>query len=147
MRPFRVDPVGPVQAYKTFAVSSPLATHTRRTTCADVECPRHANGWKTVIDPGTDLGARQLQYIRLHSGRAYVDVSAPEEAMVTLLFPPGQQCFEEHRVPLDRPANYLTRDGDWRAHLGGVRVYDRPDQWADDFATHQDAIAGTVRRG
>jgi hypothetical protein len=146
-QPFRLEPQGPAQAYKTYAISSPLATHTRVATCKDVACPRHMNGWKTIIDPATTLGRSQLNYIRMHAGRRYVDASLPGEALVTLMFPAEQKCFEEHRVPLDRPAHYLTRLGDWRAHLGGVHVHARPEHWVEDFAEHQAALAERVNRG
>lgn len=142
----RIAPALPVGAMKTFSVSAPLSTHTRRATCAEVDCGAWRNGWKTVIDLGTPLGGQQANYIRLHSGRSFV---ATERAgLVEFVFAAGQVCFAEHRVPLDRPEVYVVRDGDWRGNPTGMRrTHANAVDWVDEFANHQDKLADRLGRG
>jgi hypothetical protein len=144
---FRPDPAAPAQAYKTYELSAPLATHHRPATCKEVNCPRYANGWLMKFDPNTDLGREQLGYIRMHSGRHYVDMTVIGEQLVTLRFAPGQDCFTAHTVPLDREPNYRVRGGDFRANTGLIRAHTNGADWVDDFATHQDMVKTRVERG
>lgn len=142
---FRIPPKMRVGAYKTYSLRSPRATHTRKATCAEVDCRHQREGWITRIDVGTELGARQANYIRLHSGRRFTYSQAA--SLVTFVFAAGQECFAEHRVPLDRPAFYLVRGGDWRANTGLIRRHMRGDDWVDDFANHQDKLATEINKG
>lgn len=150
MRPInRLAPKLPPQAMKTYGVVAPLETHWRTATCAEVECPAYRNGWKTVIDSGTELGARQLNYIRLHSGRKYNDATELNTTMVTLLFPSGQKCFQQHRVRTGRPDIFIVRDGDWRGNPRGTPIikHKNAENWLDDFANHQDRLATRLGQG
>lgn len=145
MRPLiRPDPIIPVQGMQTYEIVSPIQTHTRPASCAEVDCPNRANGWATAVDVSTELGGRQANYIRLHAGRAFTVTQTGD--VVRFEFPPGQECFAEHRVPLGRPELFLKRGGDWRA-----RTFDpitmRSVDWVDDFATHQQSIADRQQRG
>lgn len=142
--PFRLPPKLPVQAYQTYQIWSPVQTHTRRATCAEVECPASLKGWTTVIDVATPLGARQANYIRLASGRHFTATEAG--TLVTFTFPAGQRCFAEHRVRLDRPELFLRRGGDWRAQTSEP-VHLRAIDWIDDFANHQIGLAERIKRG
>jgi hypothetical protein len=144
-QPFRFDPQGPVQAYKTYQVKAPRATHFRPATCKEVDCAAYRNGWVTNVDTNTAIGRQQANYIRLHSGRTWA-VSEVNN-LASFAFPPGQECFREHSVPLEREPLYVVRGGDWRANLGMIRQHVRPADWVDDFATHQQSIADTVERG
>jgi len=144
----RVTPALPMQAYKTYALATPLRTHFRRATCEEVGCRHWKEGWRMQIDPNNDLGARQLNYIRLHSGRAYVQVPGPQGASVTLLFKPGQRCFAEHRIPLEREPLVAVRGGDWRGNPDGmIRRHTRAADWVEDFAEHQIKIIEERKRG
>lgn len=143
---FRIAPALPVTAMKTFAVSSPIPTHTRAATCAEVDCGAWRNGWKTVIDTNTPLGAQQANYIRLHSGRSFKVVE--RAGLVEFTFVAGQTCFAEHRVGLDRPEIYVVRDGDWRGNPTGTkRTHANADDWVDEFANHQDRLATRLEQG
>lgn len=144
--PFRLQPDLPVTAYKTYSAVTPLETHFRPATCREVECEQQQNGWRTCVDTSTDLGARQANYIRLHSGRAFTVIeSAP---LVTFVFPAGQECFRTHRVRQDKPEIYVARDGDWRGNpTGRRRIHANGADWLDDFATHQDQITTLIQRG
>lgn len=145
MRPvYRPDPILPVQAMETYEVVSPVQTHTRPARCHDVDCPNYINGWATVVDVGTDLGRRQADWIRLHSARHYNSEQVGDT--VRFVFAAGQTCFADHRVPLDRPALYVKRGGDWRARTSEP-VQMRAVDWVDDFANHQELIADRQRQG
>lgn len=144
---FRVEPAMPVTAYKTYAVNMPRATHTRVATCAEVECRHHLAGWKTSIDVTTTLGAEQAKYIRLHSGRSFTTTWA-SESLIVFHFPPGQKCFTEHRVSLERPAFFSVRDGDWRGNPTGRRLlHANGRDWIDDFGEHQQKLADAQDKG
>jgi hypothetical protein len=141
---FRITPRGGPQTYQTYALSAPRATHTRPASCAEVECPAHLHGWAVTVAPGSaDEGA-----IR-GSGRHFLSPEIQPGGFVRYVFPAGQACFRSsaHRVPLDRPALYVVRGGDWRANTGVIRRHANGDDWVDDFRTHQDRITTVVNRG
>lgn len=144
--PWRPEPKMPVTAYKTYAVRMPPATHTRVATCREVECEHYANGWTTRLDVNTDLGKRQARYIRDHAGRTYT-VTSNANGMLVLSFPPGQQCFREHRVGIGRPALYVVRDGDYRGNPTGRRQTLSERSWLDDFGEHQLTLKQAQEKG
>lgn len=144
MRPLmRPDPILPVQGMETYEIISPIQTHTRPATCEEVGCEPFLNGWMTTLSR-----AKQSVLIRVvrASGRPFTE--ATDGDTVTFVFEPGTPCFKaaEHRLPLDRPALFLKRGGDWRA-----RTYEpirmRSVDWVDDFANHQESIVDRQRRG
>lgn len=146
--PFRIEPKMPASAYKTYALRLPKQTHYRKATCQEVECDAYANGWVTKIDVTTDLGQRQAKYIANHSGRSYTDVTRIDLPVREFMFPPGQQCFADHQVPLERDPLFIVRGGDWRGNpRGEMRSHIRAADWIDDFATHQQAIADAIEQG
>lgn len=142
----RVAPLMDPAAYKTYAVVAPVGTHFRRGTCAETNCPHYLNGWRTRIENLTP----DLLHTATHSGRQYT-VQQVAEGESYLVFPAGQPCFaaSEHRVRLDRPPLYVVRDGDHRGNPRGTkaRVHHTPDNWLDDFATHQQTIADEIAKG
>jgi hypothetical protein len=144
----RIEPVGPVQAYKTYQILTPLSTHFRKATCAEAGCSRYLNGWETRVDETTDLGQAQAHYIRKDSGRGF---SERREAGLTVFrFEPGQRCFqsETHQVRLERPEIFIARDGDHRGNpTQRVVRHENPDHWVEDFAEHQQRIADELERG
>lgn len=145
----RDAPVGPAQAYQTFAIHSPLATHHRPATCAEAECGAYMGGWTSLIDESTDLGQQQAHYIRSESGRAFTEEKRPD-GLTAFTFEAGQSCFAtaSHTVPLERPELYLVRNGDWRPEgRGRVRQHSGPDPWLDEFQTNQEAVAARVNQG
>lgn len=146
MRPLnRVDPALPVQAMKTYAIASPVATHYRDGTCEEAGCLAHQHGWQTSIDESTDLGQRQAHYIRKLSGRRFTE-RRTEVGLTAFGFVAGQQCFTRHKVSLERPEFYLVRAGDWRGDPRGdsSHFFTGPDPWVNDFGEHQDRIARVV---
>lgn len=147
MRPVtRLEPAMPAHAYKTYAVTAPPATHWRPATCQEVDCQAYAHGWRTVLDTATEHGAKSANYIRLQSGRSFTISQAG--SVVTFTFPAGQACFAQHRVPLERPALFLVGQGDHRLfHPRAAYRHRRPEDWVDDFGTHQDRLADRLNRG
>lgn len=143
MRPlFRIEPAGPVQAYKTYSITSP-SDRTVVYACEQVECERWARGWVSPIDERTELGAQQAAYIRHQSGRTFTE-SRTAAGLTVFRFASRQRCFEEHRT---RPEFYVVRHGDWRGNLGTIRRHTRPPDWVEDFGEHQDRIATQQERG
>lgn len=146
-QPFRLNPAMSVDSYKTYQVTAPVATHTRAASCEEVGCQQQEQGWASAIDESTELGQKQAWYIRNQSGRHFREARNQMPGLTLFIFEPGQQCFAEHRVPLDRPALYIVRGGDWRGNPRGEVVRRKPDEWVDDFATHQDKLATELEKG
>ena len=84
-------------------VQQPLATHFRVVTCKEAECPHWLMGWKTLIDESSQFGQAQAHYIRRESGRRFTEAK-DEGGLTVFTFPPGQQCFRQHRKALERDA-------------------------------------------
>jgi hypothetical protein len=147
MRPVnRVSPKLAAHQVQSFEILSPRATHQRPATCGEVACQAHANGWVSTIDESTTLGQRQAHYIRNQSGRRFTVESDPT-GVTRFKFIPGQLCFGQHYVSLDRPEFFLVRDGDWRGNPTGRRlIHDRGDQWVDDFSSHQESLIRASER-
>lgn len=156
----RLQPRLPVGAVKTYAVIAPVRTHWRVVPCerADPECQRHADGWLVLLDPNDQLDRRRLDYIKLHSGRTFRDArTLPFDVLemltipdthIALYFPPGQQCFDEHRIPLEREPLLVVRGGDWRGNpRREKRVHATRDDWVNDFAEHQQTLADRFNQG
>lgn len=144
----RMTPVLPAEAMKSYVILAPRATHFRPGSCAEVDCPHLQFGWRTVIDESTDLGRRQAYYIRRESARKFTE-DRDATGLTTFTFEAGQRCFRTHQVRLDRPELFVVRGGDWRGNPRGIetRRHTRPEDWVDDFANHQTALADRLRRG
>lgn len=155
----RFTPQLPAHNMQTYQVASPLTSHWRPATCAEVDCEQHRNGWVTAVDESTDLGQRQAHHIRTNcrpvdklaargTVRRYSETRTPE-GWTAFRFPAGQECFAEHKVPLERPELYIVRDGDWRGNPRGTqpRRHARPEDWVEDFSEHHDRLATLRNRG
>lgn len=143
MQLFRPDPVGPVHAYKSYEIVSPISTHFRDGTCDEAGCLAQRHGWRTVVDEATELGQRQAHYIRTSSGRRFRE-ERTAAGLTEFTFEPGQRCFGVHKVPLERPELYVVRAGDHRGNPTGEVRQHSPDSWTNDFGEHQDKIARIV---
>ncbi len=145
--PTRLQPQLPPASMKTYALAAPLATHFRPVTCEEVGCAAQAAGWRTVTDEATEIGQRQAHYIRSQSGRRYAETR--EGALTVFTFEAGQRCFAAHQLPLEREPLYLVRGGDWRGNPRGTRtrIHQRPEDWVEDFAEHQQNLAALLERG
>lgn len=109
---------------KTYILAKPLSTHWRKATCREVECPHWLMGWETRIDESTEMGQRRAGYIRRESGRAFTEVR--EGGLTVFSFPPGQRCFRNHQLPLERNAVPIILQNGQRRTVEG-------DAWIEDF--------------
>jgi hypothetical protein len=143
---FRPEPKMAAAAYKTYAVVSPISTHFRPATCAEVACPHYVNGWRVRVEALTP----DLLHAARNSGRKYAEQRVAE-GETWLVFEAGQDCFKarDHRTRLDRAPLYVVRDGDHRGNPRGTkaRLHQNPGNWVEDFATHQQAIADEIKKG
>ncbi len=160
----RITPGLPVADMKTYGIRAPLATHWRKATCTEAECEGHRTGWVTVIVETTpaapaegvsvtkmmalvDRDTMRAYYIRHLSGRSFIE-STDSSGATVFDFAPGQDCFDEHRVRVERPEIFVVRGGDWRGNPRREQMtHDRPDYWVEDFADHQDRLATRLDRG
>lgn len=141
----RIPPQGRVQDYKTYQIVSPLSTHWRKATCAEVSCPNYLNGWRVRVE-GLPL---DMLHTAKTCGRKFTELDVTESEH-WLVFEPGQACFRagEHRALLDKQEIFVVRDGDFRGNpTGNVRKHTRPEFWQEDFAGHQDALARQTQAG
>lgn len=142
----RPAPRGPAEVYQTYQVLQPTRTHTRPATCAEVDCPRMRNGWRSVMDTSTVVGRQQATWVRMKSGRAFTYVQ--QGPVVTFTFPAGQRCFGKHTVPLHREPILRVAGGDWRGNpLGTATREYRPADWIDHFGTHQARLHDAQQKG
>lgn len=143
---FRIEPRMGAAAYKTYEIRSPLTTHFRPATCAEVDCPQYLNGWRTRIETLTP----ELLRAARNSGRHYT-VQQIAQGESYLVFQAGQPCFAaaRHQKRMDRPPLYLVRDGDHRGNPRGTkaRLHQRPENWVEDFADHQQKLADEIKKG
>lgn len=138
------QPKSPFQ-FKTHAVRSPIATHYRKATCAEVNCTAHRDGWafhKETLSP-------EFLYVATKSGRKFREVHiAPGQTY--LVYEPGQTCFEfrSHVLPLDRPELYYVGRGDSRVfNPNKARQHVNAVDFMDDFASHLDRMHRHITRG
>jgi hypothetical protein len=143
----RATPALDVRAYKTYQVVAPLATHYRAATCAEYGCQAYENGWVTRVTRGSEA---EQYLLNVDHGRKYNETTGLESAEREFMFSPGQQCFRSstHRVPLEREPLYIVKGGDWRGNpTRQRRQHARSQDWVEDFATHQSALADTIEKG
>lgn len=149
---YRIQPALPVTAMKTYGLAAPQATHYRRASCKEVNCPNYANGWRSGFDVTDPNKAEAARLIRLHSGRLFtvqeLTGASGRVEQVVFTFGPGQECFQKHMVALERDPILYVRDGDWRANPTGRKMIHATNvDWVDDFGEHQDKIKERVERG
>lgn len=143
----RVAPRMTPQAYRSFEVHSPLSTHYRSATCAEVECQHYLSGWLSRIDMSTPLGVQQARAIKA-SGRTFTEESVTG-TVVVLRFAAGQACFQApHKVPTGRPELYVVRDGDWRGNpTGRSRKHKQPVLFVEEFEENLSRIRDRIEQG
>lgn len=141
----RIKPMGQPQDYRTFQITSPLSTHWRPATCADVDCPHYLNGWRVRVE-GLDP---KMLYAAQTSGRKYTELHVAENEN-WLVFEAGQSCFRasQHKKLLDRQEIFIARDGDWRGNpTGRVRKHTRPEFWIEDMQENNASVQKRLEQG
>jgi len=143
--PFRLPPKMGTRSYKTYQIASPINTHFRPATCAEIECEAYTNGW-TFREADLD---EKLRYIVTHAGKRYERKRLTDNGDWYLVFAPGQPCFgaSNHVVTLERPELYLVGRGDWRSYSPRDAKQLRPEDWLDDCRNHQDKLATVFNQG
>lgn len=137
----RSEPLLGPGAYKTYALRSPINTHFRTATCAEIDCKAYREGW-TI--PLAGLNAHDVHVAR-HSGRRFREVDGR-----FLVFEPGQPCFRAHthKISVERPAFYFVGRGKYPLfNVRQAHRFSNGDEWVDDFATHQDKLKAVIDRG
>lgn len=142
----RPDPKMGAESYKSYEIRVPEGDW-RRATCGEIDCPDYLNGWRTRIE---GLPPEYVHAART-SGRKYAELHIAE-GETWLVYEAGQPCFRttDHRIRrLEKPELFLVRDGDWRGNPRGTRarLHQRPADWQDDFATHQQGLADAIQEG
>lgn len=133
-------------AFKTYQILAPIRTHRRTATCAEVECRKKALGFLARFDVSTAAGRNNALWVE-RAGLKFVREVAG--TMVQYTFPAGQDCFDRHTVTLEREPLYVVRGGDHRGNPRNIpkRTHKQAKFWTEDFAEHQDRIAGQAQRG
>lgn len=131
---------------KVYGITVPL-TGFESISCEEAQCQAYRNGWRTALLEGDgDFGDKSAYEIR-HSKYSYIE-ERREDGFTVFTFAPGQTCFKglagahKRRKP-DAPEFYTVRDG----RTGRVRQHNRPSDWVDDFANHQDTLVSAIEKG
>lgn len=150
---WRVAPLLPAHAMKTFEIRQPLATHFRVATCAEANCKWYAEGRIVgfdLTDPAKVAAANELARICVDSGLRYQAKTVGTTAQFT--FPAKQRCLTSytrpHRIPLERDPLMIVRGGDWRGNprREGMR-HTSPESFVDHWATDLDKLNTEQERG
>jgi len=145
----RVTPRIPTQFMKTYAVRSPLNTHFRSATCAEIDCPDYIHGWYLKIEgtPDNLIHAAKTSGRRFTIGELW---NGQGEAFQALIFEAGQECFRSstHVKSLDRPEFFFAGRGDHRSFsTRRAMKFARAEHFVDSFATHLDRLKQDLERG
>ena len=135
----------PPQAYQTYTIAVPLATHWRPATCDEVDCPHYLLGWRTLVPADSP----QADYIRHDRTRSATEERTPE-GLAAFTFGPGQRCFQasQHKVQNGRPERFIQRGGDHRANPDArVIEHTGPSPWVDSFGENQERLTDAQQRG
>lgn len=131
-----------LRQWRTYSIVAIPGTHDRLATCAEVECEAHRNGFAVTVDPGTELGKRQYDYLHADQSRHSIETRGPG-GVVTFTYPAGQTCMVEHRVPVDRPHDFYRRTGRNGSYTDSYQHAD-PAHWVEDLNTNQDRVSRLI---
>lgn len=163
---FQLTPLLRLDRYDTYGIVQPKKTHFRPAKCAEVtrrctailkgskdkntevfcgepHCGPFTHGWQTLIDVSTSIGRQRAKYIIDHSGRHWTAKQAG--TAVTFTFAEGQQCFEEHQIPLERPALFTFKQQHSQT-TARPRIIDGT-EWLDRFGENQINLKEQIERG
>jgi len=149
---FRIEPALGPEYYKSYSLRQPRNTHFRPATCEEFECDEFMFGFVLTMDLSTDLGQRQLDYVKRDKSRR-CHLQRLSLNIMKAVYGPGNDCFEPkrstHKILVGRPPVLLVAEGDWRGNprRTPTRVHRRVEDWVDDFANHQQALADAVQKG
>lgn len=176
----------PERAFDTYGIVIPKSTHTRKARCEEMglqcmsilipegatkadeflavkcrerHCGPHAHGWKTVLDTSI-AQQRELARVVVRNEGNRRWTAEQDGHLVTFTFPAGQQCFADHRLPLDRPPVFTLKRGlpftplfgdavylrNGAIHIRGTHTV-RGEEWVERLGENQQAIIDAHRRG
>lgn len=138
----------PVSAFQTFSIRRPATPDFWRTvTCEEAKCEAWRFGWETAIDLNTELGQAQAAYIVKRSGRRFSQER--EGDLIRFVFTPGQQCFREHKVAVEREPLFIVRPGDARGNPrpDRTRRHKRGADWVENMQEEFGKVAEDRKRG
>ena len=140
-----------LETRRTFSAIMPEATHYEPATCEQVGCKRRAEGFAVLHDTTRQADRDRLDWIYANPGgrQWYKTV---EGGITRLDFPPGNDCFEQHRRMLDKPAMLVDRKGSHTARgvvdrLPIVRRHTRGSDFMEDLREHTSAAIDQHRKG
>jgi hypothetical protein len=140
----RIEPTLPPDAFRTFSVNMPLATHWRRATCEEVGCEAFLCGWVTTVPPESREYADLARACRgeidgFRRGAAPGSPETTPEGFLRFTFPPGQPCLRasSHKIHNDEMPVFQHRGGDWRATTGRVVTHSTAESWRDELGENQ----------
>lgn len=141
-----------MQTKQRFQILLPPSTHRREATCDEMECGNYVNGWVTVLDPDNPQHAQLFHLVR-DSGRHYQQMRSEEAAeqtgkplpagLAAFVFPPGQQCFEKHTLPVGRPPLFVHKPPMGRP----PRLHANGENFNEHFNEETDRIQRAIERG
>lgn len=136
-------PIRP-EAFTTFGMRAPVATHFIELPCKVAQCRRYLHGWTTTLDPKREEHLVFIQHIvGGRSGRRWSHGENTPEGYLTFVFPPGQPCFKNshHRRDEDVPELYVVRGGDFRTPIRAREFKQMAfDNWVEAFDRNQSAL-------
>ncbi len=111
-----VAPVADPRAYKTYEIRQELY----EVPCEEAYCRDFMFGFVTEVDPATELGQAQANFIRRDRTRSHAEELISEHVL-RFTFPPGTRCFappdrRRHTKPRDGEQQLIERGGDWRGN-------------------------------
>lgn len=146
---FIIDPKLRPDEMQSYVINAPLSTHWRKATCAEANCTYYLNGWISGIDE-TAFPA-QAYYIRHQSGRKFTESKSDDGQITYFRFEAGQNCFnsDSHKIRIPREELFILRGGDRRGNPRGTEAkqFQRPEDFVDHFANHQDQLKTILDRG
>lgn len=146
--PLRADPgtgrpLEP-EAFTTFGMRAPLATHFIELPCKIAQCKGYVHGWTSTLDPKR---AEHLPLIaHIVSGRSerrWSHGPVTPEGYMTFVFPPGQPCMRNshHRRDESKQEFYVVRAGDYRTPIGQRDPKAMSfDNWVETFDRNQNVL-------
>jgi hypothetical protein len=148
----QIAPKADPRAYVTFRAVAPVSSHWARVSCAEYQCSDYRNGFFIDVDTSSELGQAQYDYLSKRDKKRKGTMQRITWTVVRFTYPPGSVPFDgnghEHYKPIGRPPYYLVHDGDWRGNPTGFRrFFERPEDWIDMSANHQDQIATQLQKG
>lgn len=111
--------------------------------CPERHCGHWAHGWVTALDVSTELGQKQARYIIDQSGRHWK--AQQDGSKVQFFFLPGQQCFTDHRIPLEREPLFTFKHSHLVTAERATVINGR--EWLDRFGQNQLNLKETIERG